>query len=72
MAPAAYVTEDGLVGHQRKDKPLALLRMDPHCRGIPGGGAGRGDGWEGNTLKEEGEGNVIGGLCSGKGIIFEM
>jgi len=28
MAPAAYVAEDGLVGHQWKEKPLVLPRLD--------------------------------------------
>jgi len=29
MAPAAYVAEDGLVGHQREEKPLVLPRLLP-------------------------------------------
>jgi len=29
MAPAAYVTEDGLVGNQWEEKPLVLSRLDP-------------------------------------------
>jgi len=29
MAPAAYVAEDGLVGHQWEEKPLVLPRLDP-------------------------------------------
>jgi len=29
MAPAASVAEDGLVGHQREEKPLVLPRLDP-------------------------------------------
>ena len=28
MAPAAYVGEDGLVGHQREEKSLVLRRLD--------------------------------------------
>jgi hypothetical protein len=28
MAPAAYVEEDGLVGHQREGKTLFLRRLD--------------------------------------------
>jgi len=28
MAPTAYVVEDGLVGHQWKEKPLVLPRLD--------------------------------------------
>jgi len=29
MAPAAYVAEDGFVGHQWEEKPLVLPRLDP-------------------------------------------
>jgi len=29
IAPAAYVAEDDLVGHQREEKPLVLSRLDP-------------------------------------------
>jgi len=64
MAPAAYVAEDGLVGHQWKEKPLVLPRLDPQCRGIPGEWEGGVDG-EGNTLIEEGERDGIGDLCPG-------
>jgi hypothetical protein len=28
MAPAAYVAEDGLVGHQWEEKPLVIWRLD--------------------------------------------
>jgi hypothetical protein len=49
MAPAVYVTEDGLAGHQWEERPL-VLRMMPQCRGMPG--QGRGSGWFG----EHGEG----------------
>jgi len=34
MAPAAYVAEDGLVGHQWKKKPFVLPRLDPQGRGM--------------------------------------
>jgi len=54
MAPAAYVVEFGLVGHQWKEKPLVLPRLDPQCRG--GSGDGKGVDREGNTLIKEGEG----------------
>jgi hypothetical protein len=27
MAPAAYAAEDGLVGHQWKERPLVLYRL---------------------------------------------
>ena len=59
MAPAAYVAEDGLVGHQWKEKPLVLPRLDPQCR------AGMGVDGEVNILIEEGDGDGIGGLCPG-------
>jgi len=29
MSPAAYVAEDGLVGHQEEEKSIVLLRLDP-------------------------------------------
>lgn len=29
MAPAAYVAEDGLVGHGWEEKPLVLAMLDP-------------------------------------------
>jgi len=28
MAPAAYVAEDGLVGHEWEEKPLVLRRLN--------------------------------------------
>jgi hypothetical protein len=28
MAPAAYIAEDGLVGHQWEERPLVLRRLD--------------------------------------------
>jgi len=49
MAPAVCVAEDGLVGHQWKEKPLVLPRLDLQCKGMSGAGErgeGRG-GWEG-------------------------
>jgi hypothetical protein len=42
MAPAAYVAEDGLVGHQWEERTLVVGRLDGE---MPGQG-GRG-GWEG-------------------------
>jgi len=41
MALAAYVAEDGLVGHQWEDKPLILPRLNnshPQCRRMSGRG----------------------------------
>lgn len=29
MAPAAYVAENGLVGHKREEKPLVLSKLNP-------------------------------------------
>jgi len=61
MAPAAYVAEDGLAGHQWVENPLVLPRLDhpptSSFRKYQGGEAGR-CGWEGggNTLTEEGGG----------------
>jgi len=63
MAPTAYVAEHGLVGHQWKEKPLVLSRLDPQCSRMSEGGKGV-DG-EGNTLIEEGKGDEIGSLCPG-------
>jgi len=64
MAPAAYVAQDGLVGHQWEEKPLVLPRLDSQCTGLSGGGSG---GWlgRGNTLIGEGEEDGIGGLWLG-------
>ena len=33
MAPAAYVAEDGLVGHQWEEKPSVLSRLDAAVQG---------------------------------------
>jgi len=60
MTPAAYVAEDGLVGHQWDEKPLVLPMLDPpQCKGMSGQGDGKGwvDVW-GNTLRGEGGGEV--------------
>jgi len=46
MTPAACIAEDGFVGHQWEEKPLALPRLDTtsHCRGMSGQeGEGRWD-----------------------------
>jgi len=34
MSPGAHIAEDGLAGHQRKEKPLVLPMMDPQCNGM--------------------------------------
>lgn len=49
MAPAAYVAEDGLVGHKWEEKP----RLDPPPPSVAecqGGEVGKGCGWGGGTL----------------------
>jgi len=39
ISPAAYVAEDGLVGHQWEEKPLVLPRLDdPVQRNVRVGG----------------------------------
>jgi hypothetical protein len=70
MAPAAYVAEDGLVGHQWEGKPLVGC---PSVGEFEDGKAGV-RGWVGKTLIEAGEVGGIGNLGGGrgKGITFEM
>jgi len=34
MASNTYVVEDGLVGHQWKEKPLVLPRFDSQLKGM--------------------------------------
>ena len=38
MAPAAYVAEDGLVGHKREEDPWSCEGFMPQCRGMSGPG----------------------------------
>ena len=57
MAPAAYVAEDGLVGHQWG--PLSYESCMPQCVGMPGPGSR--NGWVG----EQGEGRGDGGFRRG-------
>jgi len=55
MAPAAFVTDDGFVGHQWEEKPLVLPRLDLPVEWNVS--AGRQEAvviGEGNTLIEEG------------------
>jgi len=57
IAPAACVAEDGLVGHQKEEKPLILQRLPPAPNvGECQGGQVRMGVWlgRGNTLIEEG------------------
>jgi len=44
MAPVAYVAEDDLVGHQWKEKPLVLPRLDLQGRRMSGKGGEEGMG----------------------------
>ena len=60
MTPAAYVAEDGLVGHQWEERPLGLKMLDTQCRGILGQGIG--NGWVG----KQGEGERNRGFSEGK------
>jgi hypothetical protein len=54
-APAAYVAEDGLVGHQWEERPLALCGGSmPECRGMPEPGSR--NGWVGEQGGGEGRG----------------
>jgi len=70
MAPAVYVAEDGLVGHQWEEKSLVLCQgwtPPTQCRGISGWGGGKG--WvvgEGeHPHRRRGRGDGIGGLWMG-------
>ena len=69
MALAAYVAEDGLVGHQWKERPWSCEGSMPQHRGMPG--RGRESWWVG----EQGEGRGDRGFSEGKlgkGITFEI
>jgi hypothetical protein len=55
MALAAYVAEDGLVGHQWEEKPWSCEGSLPPCRGMPGSGSR--SGWVGEQREGEGIGN---------------
>ena len=54
MASAAYVSEDGLLGHQWEERPLSYEGCVPQSRGMPGPGIG--PGW----VDEQGEGKRMG------------
>ena len=45
MSLAAYVSEDGLVGHQWKERPTGRANYMPQYRGMPGPRSG--SGWVG-------------------------
>jgi hypothetical protein len=42
MSLAAYVSEDGLVSHQWKERPIGLANFMPQYRGMPGPRSGSG------------------------------
>jgi len=50
MAPAAYVAEDGLAGHQWEEKPLYLPKLDsPSAGECQGREEGKWGSWGGGT-----------------------
>jgi hypothetical protein len=67
MDPAPYVAEDGLVGHQWKER--SCEGSMPKIRGLPGPGSG--SGWVGELGEGEKDGGGLEGKL-GKGITFEM
>jgi hypothetical protein len=69
---AAYVAEDGLVGHQWEERPLVLQRFyAPGSNSSSWLGPGSRSGW----VREQAEGRGDRGFLErklGKGITFEM
>jgi len=68
MTPAAYVAEDGFVGHQWEERPLVLPRLESPVESggeCQGGEVGRRGVWGGRTPSEEGRRAGIGGLWPG-------
>jgi hypothetical protein len=59
MALAAYVAEDGLVGHQWEERPWSCEGSMPQYRGMPGPGIGVGG------LVSRGRGEGMGGFRRG-------
>jgi hypothetical protein len=59
MAPATYVSEDGLVNDQWEERPWSCEVSMPQCRGMPGPGSR--SGWVG----EQGRWKGIGGFQRG-------
>jgi hypothetical protein len=49
MSLAVYISEDGLVGHQWKERPIGLANFiclsTGECQGQEVGGGGSGSGW---------------------------
>jgi hypothetical protein len=68
MAPAAYVAEDGLVGHQREGSCEYSM---PQCRGRGMPGPGTQSGWVGEQAEGGRERRFSVGK-PGKGITFDM
>jgi hypothetical protein len=69
MALAAYVAEDGLVGHQWEESPWYCKGSMPNYRGLSGPGS------RGGCVDDQGEGERDRGFSEaklGKGITFEM
>jgi len=69
------VAEDGPVGHQWEEKPLALPRLEPQYRGMSGREGGKGWVVGGSPLIEKGVGGwdrVFREGKLGKEITFEM
>jgi len=75
VAPAAYVAEEGLVGHQW-EKPLVLPRLNSQCKGMSGQGDRKGgvNEWRDTFIEECGGGWDRGFMDRKlrKGITFEM
>jgi hypothetical protein len=51
MSLAAYVSEDGLVGHQWKERPIGRANYRPQYRGTPGPRSG--SGWVGEWVGKQ-------------------
>jgi hypothetical protein len=66
---AAYVTEDGLVGHQWEERPLVLEDSMPQYKRMPGPGSG--SGWVGEQEEVKGD-RGFWERKLGNGIAFEM
>ena len=59
MVPAAYVAEDGLIGHQWEKRPLVCEGSKPQCRGECEGWKTGVGGWMGahpHRSKRKGDG----------------
>jgi len=69
ITPATYVAEDGIVQHQREEKPLILRRFISPMYGNARALSLEWVGGNGSTLIETGGGGMGEG---GKGITFEM